>query len=124
MNEREKLRIVLTKLVLVGSLTSLQMDRIMDEMAAGESLAPETRWFTFGFDHRHDLNGIILDRDIVLEVTDLDPWTVMMEKFGTEWGCDYSAKPDLEYYPRGVITLREVIAMQDINRVDRGELFI
>lgn len=67
----------------------------------------ETSYFTFGQDHLHRLNGITLDKDIVLQVIHEDPREWMFENFGPEWSMEYAPKYiDKEFrshFPRGII---------------------
>lgn len=65
-------------------------------------------YFTFGQNHIHEYNGIILDRDIVVKITgesEHDCREKMFAMFGNQWcGC-YQDVGDPRWYPRGVIEL-------------------
>lgn len=65
----------------------------------------KTAWFTFGQVHVHSVNGITFDKDIVVEITAEDPRARMIEHFGMVWGFEYDKKPNMEYYPRGIVKL-------------------
>ena len=62
----------------------------------------KTAWFTFGQSHAHALEGITLDKDIVLEIHAENPRQVMFELFGKKWAHEYDHKPDMGYFPRGI----------------------
>ena len=79
----------------------------------------ETRWFTFGQNHVHNIRGFRLDKDIVLEITDPDPFDVMLDFFGTTWADQLNEIPDMEFYPRGIITLEKIKTQGDIDHVER-----
>lgn len=78
-----------------------------------------TRYFTFGYSHRHEVDGVVYDKDVVVKITALDPRARMVEVFGTAWSFEYESvigdggavdflSPsvcDLIYYPRGVVDL-------------------
>lgn len=49
----------------------------------------KTSYFTFGFDHKHDVNGRRFDKDVIVKITDDDPRDVMFSYFGNEWAFDY-----------------------------------
>ena len=63
---------------------------------------PVTRYFTFGFDHVHEVAGERFDKDVVVRITAPDPRAVMFETFGVRWAFQYDEQPDLKWYPRGV----------------------
>jgi hypothetical protein len=64
---------------------------------------PITRYFTFGFDHAHAVDGFTYDHNIVVKITAPSPRAVMLDTFGREWAFEYTAEQlDLSYYPRGV----------------------
>jgi hypothetical protein len=79
----------------------------------------KTVWFTFGFSHIHCFRGFRLDRDIVLEITDTDPHQTVRRLFGPTWAFSYDQPPKMEHFPRGVITLDEIIRNTDEYIVDR-----
>lgn len=55
--------------------------------------APVTRWFSFGYDHRHEVGGIVFDAQTIARVTALDPRAVMLRVFGREWCWEYQTDP-------------------------------
>lgn len=57
------------------------------------SEAPVTRWFSFGYDHRHEVGGIVFDAQTIARVTALDPRAVMLRVFGREWCWEYQTDP-------------------------------
>lgn len=71
-------------------------------------------YFTFGQDHKHVLaesekGKIVLDRDIVAEVEAESYWEArekLMTITGPKFAFQYEEKPNMEYYPRGVIELQ------------------
>jgi hypothetical protein len=66
------------------------------------------RYFTFGQDHVHRVNGKTFDCDCVVQITSSDPRWTMIENFGTKWAFEYDSMPQEKidrYYPRGIIEL-------------------
>jgi hypothetical protein len=62
-----------------------------------------TRYYTFGFDHAHAVNGFTYDKDVVVKITAPNPRAVMFQWFGSRWSMEYTEEDlDLSYYPRGV----------------------
>lgn len=66
-----------------------------------------THYFTFGQDHIHTFDGIIFNKDCVVEITDENPRAKMFELFGTKWAFEYNSLDGvkLEYYSRGIIKI-------------------
>lgn len=64
----------------------------------------KTSYFTFGFGHAHQFNGITLDHNIVLKITSEDPRDLMFAMFGPKWAFEYDSfdEVSLSYYPRGI----------------------
>ncbi len=64
------------------------------------------RYFTFGQAHRHEVNGVVFDKDCVAEIEAECPRDVALELFGTKW-CweheEHSLKKIMEFFPRGII---------------------
>lgn len=102
----------------LGTLTGspVEMDRICEllKRAAPSTIvdrgeAPSiTRWFTFGFDHEHRIDGFTYDHEIVVEITAPDPRAVMVETFGRRWAFEYRYPGELDmvrHYPRGMKVL-------------------
>jgi len=68
----------------------------------------KTYYFTFGQVHIHEYNGKILDKDIVVEIESISYSTArekMFNLFGDKWFTGYQEKPDMSYFPRGVIKI-------------------
>ena len=62
-------------------------------------------YFTFGQDHRHELNGMILDKDCVLEISAscvFEARQKMFDIFGQKWSNVYIKKPDMSFFNRGI----------------------
>lgn len=65
-----------------------------------------TRYFTFGFDHIHRVDGFTYDTDVVVKITAPDPRSVMLSRFGRGWAFEYrEGELDLSLHPRGVTEL-------------------
>jgi hypothetical protein len=67
-----------------------------------------TRYFTFGSDHAHRVNGKTFDCDCVVKITSDDPRATMISLFGDKWAFEYDDMTDEsldKYYPRGIIDL-------------------
>jgi len=66
-----------------------------------------TSYFTFGHGHRHVINDVVYDHNVIVRVTAPDPRAVMFKYFGSKWAFEYdeSAPPKLHHFPRGIITL-------------------
>lgn len=65
----------------------------------------ETKWFTFGQDHLHHIDGMTFDRDCVVKITAVDARQKMFDTFGRKWAMQYDQEPDMDYFPRGVFEL-------------------
>lgn len=52
-----------------------------------------TVYFSFGFSHRHEVDGQVFDRNTIARVTAPDPRAVMLEVFGQRWGFEYREPP-------------------------------
>lgn len=66
-------------------------------------------YFSFGQDHIHKFyastGAILLDKDIIVKITDKDPREKMFELFGDVWSQQYDELPDMKYFPRGIFDL-------------------
>jgi hypothetical protein len=65
-------------------------------------------YFTFGQSHTHSYNGKTLDKDCVVEIEAKDSNAArdkMFEAFGNKWSFQYDELPNMEFFPRGVMTL-------------------
>lgn len=71
---------------------------VVDQFSADENvdeiIQPYTQWFSFGFDHRHEVDGHTLDHNTVVRITAIDPRSVMNEVFGSVWSFPYDERPD------------------------------
>ena len=72
----------------------------------------KTHYFSLGWGHVHKVvaaNGkpIILDKDILVKITDDDPRARMFDNFDDVWCWEYEEFPakDMRYFPRGVYDL-------------------
>lgn len=64
----------------------------------------KTSWFTFGWGHAHQLAGYgLVGKDHVMEITSENPRQTMVELFGIKWAFQYDEKPDMRYYPEGIV---------------------
>lgn len=63
-----------------------------------------TKYFTFGQDHIHKIDGVIYDRDCVIKITAVNPRSRMFELFGVKWSTEYNSLKELniKHYPRGI----------------------
>ena len=62
-------------------------------------------YFTFGQDHIHRVNQQIFDCDTVLEIRSVTyemARKIMEHNFGQKWAFQYTEKPDMSYFPRGI----------------------
>ncbi len=55
---------------------------------------PITRWFSFGPDHRHEVDGCIIDDSVIVRITAPDPRGVMLVVFGRKWCWEYDEPPE------------------------------
>ena len=65
-------------------------------------------YFTFGQIHTHSINGQTLDKDWVVEIetkTREEAREKMFELFGRKWAIQYSKKPTMSFFPKGIIKL-------------------
>lgn len=64
-------------------------------------------YFTFGQDHIHRYDDVILDKDIIVEMEAEDPRAKMFELFGDKWCFEYNSFGDLnpELFRRGVFKI-------------------
>ena len=54
----------------------------------------QTSWFSFGFNHVHEIDGQLFDRNTIVKITAPDPRVVMVAVFGQRWGFEYTSPPD------------------------------
>lgn len=67
-----------------------------------------TYYITFGQTHTHRIPNHTLDKDCVLAVEAESQEAArkkVFELFGPKWSMFYDKKPDMSYFPRGIITL-------------------
>jgi len=65
-------------------------------------------YFTFGQIHTHRYNGQTLDCDTVVLIEETDTTLArkkMFELFGNKWAFQYNEKPDMSFYPGGVVKI-------------------
>lgn len=65
----------------------------------------KTSYFTFGQDHVHRVNNQTFDCDTVVKITAINPRERMVEMFGGKWSMEYDRLPDMDFYPKGLVTL-------------------
>ncbi len=53
-----------------------------------------TRWFSFGPDHCHEVDGRVIDDNVIVRVTAPDPRGVMLAVFGKKWCWEYDEPPE------------------------------
>lgn len=66
-----------------------------------------TSYFTFGQSHAHAHCGFTFDKDVVVKITAENPRAVMFSCFGNKWAMEYSERPNMAYFPTGIIRLDE-----------------
>ena len=73
-------------------------------------------YVTFGSDHRHEINGVIFDKDCVAVIEGEDAGAnreKAFELFGPEFCFEYPEKyfnhDSMHYFPRGYIAVPEVV---------------
>lgn len=65
-------------------------------------------YFTFGQIHTHSFNGKTLDKDYVVEMetkTHVEARKKMFELFGQKWSNQYDKKPNMNFFPKGIIKI-------------------
>jgi hypothetical protein len=65
----------------------------------------KTSYFTFGQGHRHEIGGVVYDKDCVLKITAEDPRAVMFEMFGPKWSMEYDEPQSIHVFPRGTFEI-------------------
>lgn len=86
----------------------LQLDARFDIPAELTKDTCREFWFTFGQDHRHEVEGKVFDKDCVATVRAADMGEArdtMFRHFGDKWAFSYQNPPDMSYFPRGFIDL-------------------
>jgi uncharacterized DUF497 family protein len=76
-------------------------------------------YFTFGQAHVHALNfgkadaeTVFFDKDTVVEIEaddDGEARDLMFRFFGKLWAFMYREAPDMSYFPKGIIRLKDVL---------------
>lgn len=63
---------------------------------------------TFGYDHIHEIDGILIDKDVVVSF-DASSWQDARDKVSRAFGDRYCmlsiTTPQMEYFKRGIIIL-------------------
>lgn len=62
----------------------------------------KTKYFTFGQNHIHKVDGFIFDCNIVVKISAKNPRKIMFKIFGDKWSFEYDSIPEMEFFPRGV----------------------
>lgn len=65
-------------------------------------------YFTFGQSHVHYVNGKKFDKDCVVEIeaeNEEKARVKMFDFFGSKWFTSYKSKPDMHFFPRGIIKI-------------------
>ena len=65
-------------------------------------------YISFGQGHHHNLNGVILDKDCLLELTmekEAQARAFAWKMFGAKWSFIYTKLPNMIYFPRGTVKL-------------------
>ena len=68
-----------------------------------------TFWITLGQSHAHVLGAKTVDHNTVIEIEAEDEAEAMRkgyELFGGRWANFYSKKPDMKYYPGGIVKVK------------------
>ena len=66
----------------------------------------KTFYFTFGQIHRHVVNDIVFDKNVVVRIDAEDYDSArgkMFELFGKTWASQYRELPNMDFYSRGII---------------------
>lgn len=66
-------------------------------------------WITMGQAHIHKLNGIIVDKNVVVELEARNMGEAIergYKLFGAKFADVYEKKPNMAYYPGGVFILK------------------
>lgn len=69
----------------------------------------KTSYFTFGQIHVHKYGNVVLDKDVVVKITDENPREKMFELFGNKWSNEYGEvmlDKIMENFPRGIFDIK------------------
>ncbi len=66
-----------------------------------------TKYFTFGQQHTHSVNGHTMDKDCVIKITAVNPRLKMHELFVNKWAFEHDEIPEMHYFHRGIYFLNE-----------------
>lgn len=73
------------------------------------TVAPLTNTYvTFGQIHRHEVNGVVFDKDCVALIKNLSSFQgrkLAFDVFGPKFFTVYSQAPDMTFFPRGLVKL-------------------
>jgi hypothetical protein len=67
-------------------------------------------YFTFGQIHVHSVNGKTFDKNCVVEIEATSfcaAKTEMLYHFGIKWAMQYTKLPDMSFFPRGIIKIKQ-----------------
>ena len=68
-------------------------------------------YVTFGQKHAHRITNATLDKDCVLEIncdSHEDAREIAFDLFDGKFFSTYEKKPDMDYFPRGIIVLNPI----------------
>ena len=60
-------------------------------------------YFTLGQCHTHRINGVTLDKNIVVHIK--GGRKRAFELMGDKWAFEHNEKPDMKYFPRGIVEI-------------------
>jgi len=67
-----------------------------------------TFWITMGQAHVHNIDGQIIDKDVVVEIEAPNAAVARCrayELFGFKWSMLYTENPGMDFFPKGIIKL-------------------
>lgn len=82
-------------------------------------------YLSFGQVHRHTFGKIVFDKDCLCEISadsEEEVRTRAIRTFGLKWHRVYADKPDISYFPRGVIKLGRAVLKQKVDDPKRDFL--
>lgn len=66
----------------------------------------KTSYFTFGQNHTHTLDGVTLDKDCIVRITNENPREKMFYLFGDKWSFEHDVDDiDARYFNRGIFPI-------------------
>jgi len=64
----------------------------------------KSTYITFGQEHKHIIQGITFDRNCVALIDNGRETAFLL--FGDKWAFEYKDKPDMNFFPRGIIEIK------------------